>query len=339
MSEARWTTIHHAPNRPRPTLTERRRGPIIDGMGPRFDPDADDAAAVLEGFRARAVQLLHDDDDWTWSGVVTPLVHAGAEWGCETLLHDARGDAFVVVQEYAATRGQGHLRRHASARRGERYLITPGCRSADVLAELGAGSRLAAPISGWPEYLAVERHYRGARARRSGVPLMHHIDEGLRVLHRWLGASDRAMRAWCLHPLVQADEDLRRTYAAGLLDRFDPAVVALALEYRGVANAFLSPMEKHPGYDDPARIARSPLAEVDAMLIADKIQNCKDFRLHHLESHPRAAQLSRYFERWLAALGVDPGAIDRLARETAIPQGAIGAARVIQAHSSAVGRV
>lgn len=297
-------------------------------MSPRFDDDARDAATTLAYFRGRALQMLHDERDFTWSGIVTPLVHAGVEWGTQTLLHDQAGDEFVSVYVYADARGRGHLRRHASLRpSGQRYLTTPGCNIFAALAHLDPSTVMASPISGWPEYVAIERHYGDTRAARSGVPFMHHIDEGLRVMKRWLGASDRAMRAYCLHPLVQGDADLRASWASGLLDSFEPAVVALALEYRNIANAFLSPMESHPGYLDARKIARSPLVEVDFMLIADKVQNCKDFRRFHASTHPRAAWIERYFERWLAALGVDEGAVERLTGETAIPEGAIGPAR------------
>lgn len=299
-------------------------------MSPRFDHDIRDPEETLEYFRARAVQMLHDDDDWTWSGVVTPLIHSGETWGTETVMHAGRDGAFVSVYVLADHRGRGHLRRHAAARSpGQRYVTTPGCRIFDVLMHLASDTLLAAPISGWSAYLAVERQCGDTRAKRSGLSYMNHIDEGLRVLHRWLGASDRAKQAWCLHPLVQSDDDLRRTYADGLLDAFEPAVVALALEYRNIANAFLSGMEDHPGNADPSRIARSPLAEVDAMLVADKVQNYKDFLRYHRDSHPRADRLDNYFRRWLAALGVDPGQVERLAREAEVPRGAMGAAREV----------
>ena len=299
-------------------------------MPPRFDHHIREAAGTLSYFEERAAQFLHDDHDWSWSGVVTPLTCHGVAWGTETVLHDAHGAPFVLVYVLAGQRGHGHLRRHAAARPpGQRYLTSPGCGIFDVLAHLDGASVLAAPISGWPEYLAIERHYGDTRARRSGVPFMRHIDEGLRVLHRWLGASDRAKRAWCLHPLVQADDDLRRTHDAGLLEPFEPAVITLALEYRNIANAFLSPNERHPGYDDPATIARSPLAEVNAMLVADKLQNYKDFLDHHRSSHPRADRLDRYFNAWLTALAVHRGQTLRLARETRIPAATLGSAREV----------
>ncbi len=65
------------------------------------------------------------------------------------------------------------------------------------------------------------------------------------------------------------------------------------------------------------------------MLVADKIQNFKDFRRYHRVSHPRSARLERYFDRWLAALGVDAGQVELLARETESPAGRRGPPREV----------
>jgi hypothetical protein len=145
------------------------------------------------------------------------------------------------------------------------------------------------------EYELIAAHYGARTARRSGVPLIAHIDEGLALL---AGATDDARRAFCLHPLLQADADL-----AANLDRVaavtTPRVLALAIEYRAVANAALSTRT----YTSAADIALSPLPEVNAMLLADKRQNYKDFLAHHAATHPRAAELDRYFRLWLERLG------------------------------------
>ncbi len=295
----------------------------------RFDLHATRASAALVYFRNRAVQFLHDDVDYAWSGLVTPLTYRGVEWGAETLLHDPAGAAFVSIYVYAEQRGRGHLRRHAAARPpGQRYITSPGCGIFDVLAHIGGEPVLAAAFTATPEYRAIEEFYGDGRARRSGVFFMHHIDEGLFVLRR-LDALDATRRAWCLHPIVQGDADLALAVRAGALTPFANEVVVLAMEYRNIANRFLSPMEQHPGYDDPGQICRSPLVEVDQMLVADKVQNFKDFRLHHLASHPRAARLERYFQRWLAALDVDPHEVDVLAERAALPTGTIGPPREV----------
>jgi len=76
--------------------------------------------------------------------------------------------------------------------------------------------------------------------------------------------------------------------------------MALAMEYRSVANAYLSPM----GDREPAQIRLSPIEAVNDMLRADKIQNYRDFLRYHDGTHPRSAALHRYFRAWLTRLGI-----------------------------------
>ncbi|WKB53612.1 hypothetical protein [Eleftheria terrae] len=151
-------------------------------------------------------------------------------------------------------------------------------------------------------YAAIAQHYGNRTAARSGVPLMRHIDEGLYLLDL-LGASLRARQAWCLHPLLQDDTSLQAALAADApwwQHRPDPQALLLAMEYRAVANAYLS---QHCRGDDDA-IALSPLPEVNQLLVADKVQNRKDFEAHHLGHHPNSATLVRYFANWLRCLQV-----------------------------------
>ena len=152
----------------------------------------------------------------------------------------------------------------------------------------------------WLEYRRIAEHYGTRTARRSGVPLMHHIDKGLAILGA-IGATEAAMRAFCLHPLVQSDADLAAQYPRIGELTADPHVIVLALEYRHIANATLSTRV----ISSASEIPLSPLAEVNQMLVADKIQNRSDFLVHHAASHPRARELARYFELWLERLGVD----------------------------------
>ncbi len=129
---------------------------------------------------------------------------------------------------------------------------------------------------------------------------MVHIDDGIALLEA-LRASERAMRAYCLHPLVQGDDELRAAWPElGEVSR-DPRVLALAFEYRSVANAYLSTR----AIESPSEIALSPLPEVNDMLRADKLQNHFDFERFHATTHPRADALRRYFHNWFARLELD----------------------------------
>ena len=160
------------------------------------------------------------------------------------------------------------------------------------------------------EYQRIAEHYGTRTALRSGALLIRHIDQGLAILAA-IGASELAMRAYCLHPLVQADADLAASFLRmGELSN-DVRVSALALEYRNIANATLSTRVIASAADIPL----SPLAEVNQMLVADKVQNRADFLEHHVDSHPRAAELARYFELWLQRLGISD---DRYAELVAI---------------------
>lgn len=132
-------------------------------------------------------------------------------------------------------------------------------------------------------------------AKRSKVPYMNHITEGLDYLDV-MASSDMAKRAYCIHPIVQMDEDLVNNFH--MLSEIDGRVMTLAMEYRRVANAYLSP-RIIKSIDE---IELSPLEDVNDMLKADKLQNEKDFRKYHLGKHPRSKELEQYFHNWFKRL-------------------------------------
>lgn len=160
------------------------------------------------------------------------------------------------------------------------------------------------------EYKLISRHYGDQVAKRSQVPLMNHINEGLVVLDA-IGATVDTKCAFCIHPLLQADEDLQDNFNR-VAFTCDPAVTMLAMEYRSVANEFLSDKMDNIviediswGIAEAAKAIRlSPLKEVNDMLIADKVQNYKDFVTYHQKTHARSSQLDDYFNMWLDRLGV-----------------------------------
>lgn len=162
-----------------------------------------------------------------------------------------------------------------------------------------------------PHYQAIREFYGEQRAERSGVFYIRHIDEGLAILHA-IDASLHAKRAYCLHPVFQADAAFATAFDDNSVIRryqIDTYAIALAVEYRSIANAYLS----HRVINAIDEIQLSPLADVQDMLIADKVQNRKDFLIHHVDSHPRADALSQYFVNWLRRLGISESKYDELA--------------------------
>lgn len=272
----------------------------------RFDMDAKDRAGAARYLSERAHQALADGFRPACKEV-EPLVDAGTEWGCRATLTSPTGVLHQSVYVYAASRGQGHTSRYLAA--SDVPVVTiPDCAIEEWLTKRNIAFTVIARHTEYPEYIAIERHYDDRCAKRSGVPFIHHIDEGIAVLRK-IGASEDALRAFCIHPLLQGDADL--TAFAGRLDEVtaDRHVLLLAMEYRNIANATLS----HRVIESPADIPLSPLREVNDMLIADKVQNRKDFLLHHAKTHARGRELDRYFRLWLERLGVSEGRYEELA--------------------------
>lgn len=149
------------------------------------------------------------------------------------------------------------------------------------------------------EFDLIASYYGERTARRSQVPLINHIKEGLVILNE-IGASENAKRAYCLHPMLQGNAELIECLA--IVADINPMVVAFAMEYRSVANEFLS--EKVGLVIGPDQIRLSPIKDVNDMLVADKVQNRKDFITYHLGTHPRSDALDLYFQLWMKRLGV-----------------------------------
>jgi hypothetical protein len=163
-------------------------------------------------------------------------------------------------------------------------------------------------IEDTPGFKAVQEFYGDRTAKRSGVPLINHIREGIAIL-KLIGADLFVQEAYAVHPLFQADADLTANFQTAR--ELDPYVLLYALEYRHVANSFLSnAVEQGPNawgrvevqVNRPLKL--SALRAVNEMLIADKVQNRKDFELYHKASHARTLELDYYFKFWLKALGV-----------------------------------
>lgn len=153
--------------------------------------------------------------------------------------------------------------------------------------------------------MEIEDFYGTRCAKRSGVPLMNHINEGTKLLEH-LGASVECIRAYRIHPIYQ---DALGERFIELLQEEGP-VIAFVVGYTQTANASLSDIVFRDYSRDwhPLALKRpivlSDIPEVNLMLVADKCQNYKDFIKYHYGTHVRSDELDFYFSEWLKALGV-----------------------------------
>jgi hypothetical protein len=254
----------------------------------RLDYAATTEEGVLAYYQTRARQLLHEGYLWDHvleaqeGGYATRFEKDGVEYGSYYALaqHRGRGLSKAGLADVAPV------------------VTTPDCGIVDFLGAHQISHVVTGALLETPEYRMVSAFYGAGRAVRSGVFFMNHIDEGLYVL-RQTGASEDACRAFILHPLLQGDADLP-VHLVAVSQTVSPHVLALAMEYRNIANATLS---QRP-IDKASDIFLSPLPEVNQMLMADKVQNYKDFLRYHLTTHPRADILDRYFRLWLERLDV-----------------------------------
>ena len=148
-------------------------------------------------------------------------------------------------------------------------------------------------VSPSQSYTLIKNYYGDKVTKRSGVKLMNHINEGLTILNN-LDAEQFVLDAYCLHPLFQSVDDFNKNINLDL-NNIDPKALILAIEYRRVANSYLSHMK-------PENFVGFTNNYIKQMLYADKVQNEKDFRIYHEGKHPRSKELREYFDYWLKNL-------------------------------------
>lgn len=150
------------------------------------------------------------------------------------------------------------------------------------------------------EYKLISEYYGGDVAERSRVPLMNHINEGLKILD-FIGGTEIAKRAFCIHPMLQNDRDLKKNIFNPTFDEIDFPILLTAMEFRKTANSYLSNRIITCLND----IKLSPIRDVNDMLIADKVQNFKDFELYYKDIDERSSELTLYFNNWVRRLDCD----------------------------------
>ena len=154
-------------------------------------------------------------------------------------------------------------------------------------------------------YVTISKYLGNDYTYKSKKFKMDHIDEGLAVME-WRKASKFAKSAFCLHPMVQDDCDLRkhkRGKELSLPDSMVPMPVLInVMEFRATANEyrlFNHPRRKIKNIYD---IRKSPLKDVDEMLIADKVQDRKDFEIYGVYGDEK--EHVEYFKNWLERLDI-----------------------------------
>lgn len=254
----------------------------------RLEHDATSLEEVTVYYQTRARQLLLDGFFWNKQleqvegGYSTSFIKDGVVY-----------KSFYVLKDQ---RNKGYASKHIEC--DESIVTVPDCSIEDYLKYKYKDYVLAGSFTEFPEYKAVQDFYGDKKAERSQCYLMNHIDEGLYIMQQ-TGASEAAMRAFCLHPLTQDDDSLKENWNY-VHSYFDSKFVGLALEYRNIANAYLSQRT----ISSIEEIHLSPLKDVNDMLIGDKVQNYKDFLIYHSTTHNRKDILDKYFNDWLQRLEV-----------------------------------
>jgi hypothetical protein len=243
---------------------------------------------VVQYFKTRQLQLA--SCGYVWDNKLYKNTYGYHAY----IVEEATGqqyDAFYVLKQ---DQGKGNSKNLVSTLNN--IITIDDCHVVSFLQKIQKNHKVVKGDFDSLEYKMVEKIYGDGQAERSKAYFMNHIDEGLIILNK-INATEFAKNAFCLHPLTQMDKELSEHLSWLVIDA-DPYSLALSLEYRNIANQYLS-KRTIKSLDD---IVLSPLKEVNDMLIADKIQNYKDFLLYHKDTHLRSKELDQYFNNWLDKL-------------------------------------
>lgn len=261
----------------------------------RFDLCANTQEDALLYINNRALQIAHTGAILKQTYIVNEGIWAIFEFN-DNIYH-----SLYLLNKY---RGNGIFYRLWSDKCRElgytiKMLTTTQCSLASYFRHKEIPFLLVNGLTNTNEYKLIENIYNDDITKRSGLYYMNHIDEGLFILTK-INASLYAKLGYILHPAFQSDNELKKIYNNTSLRNIDSQSIINAIEYRNVANDYLS----FRNINDINEIKLSPLKDVNDMLIADKIQNRKDFDLYHLGKHERSEQLLQYFKNWFNRLGI-----------------------------------
>lgn len=225
------------------------------------------------GFKRTMERYIHDD-------------------GCVITYYESPIGDWQSLYLLSSQRGKGNYLKYIK-KYGLKIVTFPECKLEEYLKSKNIEHIV---LKHSPGYKLVQRHYGNKTAKRSQVPYIYHIDEGLTILNM-LGANYVTKEAFCLHPILQNDEDFVENKNMDFTE-IQTESLLLAMEYRRVANSYLSTSH-------PSQFVGFPCEEVKQMLIADKVQNYKDF-IRYQDNLTNQTELLEYFEYWFKLLNVDP---------------------------------
>lgn len=279
----------------------------------RLNKDANNIEEVREYYTDRAKQLLFHNISWTKE--ILPFKDLGAY----TFFYASYAKPMVSFYVFKDKRGQNAFKQFLNEwwehKKYYMFITTESCNLEEHFIKHSIPHKIPNDFQeNWPCYQIISKVYGNECAKRSNVPYMNHIDEGLYIMNK-NGYSKEAMGAFCLHPIFQMDDYFNK-YGLDIIKNYEsynisPKEIMFALEYRNIANAYLS-FRNISSLDE---INLSPISEVNEMLIADKIQNYKDFMLAHYKKHERSNELYQYFHNWFNKLGLPQEKIDETIEE------------------------
>lgn len=181
---------------------------------------------------------------------------------------------------------------------------------------------ITVPPGTQPYFGAIQAAYNGRKARKSGLPYIKHIAEGLALLQQEFNAGWAVQAAWCLHPLYQDPYYLPKMmdpeYVRSIgMPAVDPGVAALVVDYIQHANEYLPP---HVYSRWPVK---PKWGWTEVLLKVDKVQNRMDFENQHYAPSEWKSILTLYFDHWFEVLGITPDEYQRLVKLIALPEDAI----------------
>ena len=270
-------------------------------MQKRFNPDCNTFDEIVEYYKKRAIQLLR------FGYKLDSILEE--KWGACAIFTNEKTYMYVSPYIVPSFRGQGIYRECMKKYQHLQVITSNDCGIENFLKAKNI-SFVSVDLKD-DYYELISNYYGDRKAERSGVDYMNHIDEGLFVLKE-LGLNLYAHReifaAYAYHPILQMDDDLHENTTKFSINHLQSCIrdmskeaIIYTMEYRSVANEYLS-KRKINSIDE---IRLSPLRSVNWMLMADKIQNRKDFELYHEGKHPRSNELAQYFRNWLQRLKIN----------------------------------